>query len=199
MKVYELANRRYATKKYDTSKKIPQEKVDELKEVLRLTPSSINIQPWQFTFVQNPDIKSKLAQVSLYNKEKINQADLLIVFSYADNLKAFQKIVDTQLPTTLSNWYNEAKKTISDEEIKSWFIRQVYIALGIAISTSVALELDSTPMEGIEPDKYKEILSINDYQPICALAVGYRNDSDHNQPKITPKSRRPYNDVIISI
>lgn len=51
MEVLELAKARYAAKKYGSNKRIPQETVDALKEVLRLSPSSINIQPWKFTFV----------------------------------------------------------------------------------------------------------------------------------------------------
>ncbi|MFV0607453.1 MAG: nitroreductase family protein [Niabella sp.] len=58
---YGLAAKRYAVKKFDTKKKIPKEKIVELREVLRLAPSSINIQPWHFTFVQNTNIKSLLA------------------------------------------------------------------------------------------------------------------------------------------
>lgn len=79
MEVLELAKARYAAKKYDSNKRIPQETVDALKEVLRLSPSSINIQPWKFTFVQNKEVKSQLAAASLHNESKINEADLLVV------------------------------------------------------------------------------------------------------------------------
>lgn len=198
MTPYELANKRYATKKYDTDKKIPQEKIAELKEVLRLTPSSINIQPWKFTFIQNPKIKSQLAKASLFNEEKINQADLLVVFSYADNLEAFQQIVDEKLPKTVSEIYNNSKSNMTDTEIKNWFIRQVYIALGVGISTSVALGLDTTPMEGIESNKYQEILRMKNYKPIVAMTVGYRDSEDNNQPELKPKNRLDMKDVILS-
>jgi nitroreductase / dihydropteridine reductase len=64
MNILELIQKRYTAKKYNTDKAIPQEKIEDLKEILRLTPSSINIQPWKFTFVQNPEIKAKLASVT---------------------------------------------------------------------------------------------------------------------------------------
>ncbi|WP_028891281.1 NAD(P)H-dependent oxidoreductase [Tenacibaculum sp. 47A_GOM-205m] len=196
MKPSELAKKRYATKKYDSSKRIPQEKIEELKEVLHLAPSSINIQPWKFTFVQNTAIKSKLADASLHNTEKVNQADLLIVFSVAEDLDAFQKVVDKELPTAHSDWYNNIKDNIPENDLRVWLAKQVYIALGVAMSTSIALGLDSTPMEGIEPEKYMDILGMSAYKPLFALSVGYRAEDDRYQPEVMPKSRRPYKDVI---
>ena len=196
MKPSELAKKRYATKKYDSSKRIPQEKIEELKEVLHLAPSSINIQPWKFTFVQNTAIKSKLADASLHNTEKVNQADLLIVFSVAEDLDAFQKVVDKELPTALGDWYNSIKANIPENDLRVWLAKQVYIALGVAMSTSIALGLDSTPMEGIEPEKYMDILGMSAYKPLFALSVGYRAKDDRYQPEVMPKSRRLYEDVI---
>lgn len=199
MKPIELASNRYSAKKYDPDKKIPAEKIEELKRVLHLSPSSINLQPWKFTFVQDPEVKSKLADASLHNTEKILQADLLVVFSYADNLEAFQKVVDSELPPFLRDWYNAGKEQMSEQQLKDWFIRQVYIALGIGLSTSIALGLDSTPMEGLEPEKYMDILNMKDYKPILAMAVGYGAIDDFNRLEVAPKSRRPFEDVIETI
>jgi nitroreductase/dihydropteridine reductase len=70
MNILDLIQKRYTAKKYNADIVLPQEKIEDLKEVLRLTPSSINIQPWKFTFVQNPEIKAKLASVSMHNGEK---------------------------------------------------------------------------------------------------------------------------------
>ncbi len=199
MKPLELAKKRYATKKYDSSKVLPQEKIDELKEILHLAPSSINIQPWKFTFVQDPEIKSKLADASLHNTEKINQAGLLIVFSVAEDLEAFQKVVDEELPEGLRDWYNNAKASMLESDLRVWLSRQVYIALGVAMSATIALGLDSTPMEGIEPEKYMTILNMTEYKPLFALSVGYRAEDDYYQPEKMPKSRRPFNDVIKNV
>lgn len=199
MKPLELAKTRYATKKYNSSKRIPKEKIDELKKVLRLAPSSINIQPWQFHFVQDEKVKSQLAEASMHNTKKINQSDLLIVFSVAEDLDTFQKVVDTHLPKGLRDWYNNAKANMPESDLRVWLSRQVYIALGIGMSAAMALDLDSTPMEGIEPEKYMEILSLTEYKPLFALAIGYGAEDDHYQLDEMPKSRRPLEDVVFSI
>jgi nitroreductase/dihydropteridine reductase len=199
MNILQLIQKRYTAKKYNAEKTIPQEKIEDLKEILRLTPSSINIQPWKFTFVQNPEIKARLASVSMHNGEKINQAQLLIVFSVADDLDAFQKVVDNELGEARSNWYNQIKTSMPEADLKIWLSKQVYIALGVGLTASMALGLDSTAMEGIEADKYKTILNMAAYKPLFAMAVGYASEEDSNRIEVTPKSRRLLENVIETI
>lgn len=199
MDILDLIQRRYTAKQYNATKSIPQEKIEDLKEILRLTPSSINIQPWKFTFVQNTEIKAKLAAVSMHNTEKINQAQLLVVFSVADDLDVFQKVVDNELPAFRRDWYNQMKASMPEADLKTWLAKQVYIALGVGLTASAALGLDSTAMEGIEADKYKDILNMSSHQPLFAMAVGYDAEEDFNRLETTPKSRRLLESVIESI
>lgn len=199
MNILELIEKRYSAKKYNSDKAIPQEKIEALKEILRLTPSSINIQPWKFTFVQNPEMKTKLASVSKHNTEKINQAKLLVVFSVADDLDVFQKVVENELPQARSDWYNQIRASMPEADLKIWLSKQVYIALGVGLTASVALGLDSTAMEGIESDQYMDILNMNDYKPLFAMAVGYASEDDFNRIEVMPKSRRPLENVIETI
>lgn len=199
MNILDLIQKRYTAKKYNADKAIPQEKIEELKEILRLTPSSINIQPWKFTFVQNPEIKAKLASVSMHNTEKINQAQLLVVFSVADDLDAFQKVVDNEFPQFRKEMYHKMKAYKSEADLKIWLSQQVYIALGVGLTASVAMGLDSTAMEGIETDKYKAILNMAAYKPLFAMAVGYGAEEDSNRIEVTPKSRRLLENVIETI
>jgi nitroreductase / dihydropteridine reductase len=199
MNILELFKKRYTAKKYNTDIEIPKEKIEDLKEILCLTPSSINIQPWKFTFVQDPEMKAKLASVSMHNKEKINQAKLLVVFSVADDLDAFQKVVNNELPEARRDWYNKIKASMSEAELKIWMSKQVYIALGVGLTASIALGLDSTAMEGIESDKYKKLLNMKAYKPLFAMAVGYGSEDDANRIEVTPKSRRLQENVIDSI
>ena len=118
MNILDLIQKRYSAKKYDANKAIPQDKIEDLKEILFLTPSSINIQPWKFTFVQNPEIKAQLASVSMHNTEKINQAQLLVIFSVADDLDAFQEVVNNELPEARIDWYNQIKATKPEADLK---------------------------------------------------------------------------------
>lgn len=199
MNILALIQKRYTAKKYNAHKAIPQEKIEELKEILRLTPSSINLQPWKFTFVQNLEVKSKLASVSMHNTEKINQAQLLVVFSVVDDLNAFENVVDTEFPQFRKEMYHKIKSSRTETELKNWMAKQVYIALGVGLTASAAMGLDSTAMEGIETNKYKAILNMTDYKPLFAMAVGYGAEEDSNRLEVTPKSRRLLENVIETI
>ena len=149
--------------------------------------------------MQNPEIKAQLASVSMHNTEKINQAQLLVVFSVADDLDAFQNVVDNELPKARGDWYNQIKANMPEADLKTWLSKQVYIALGVGLTASISLGLDTTAMEGIESDKYMDILNMTTYKPLFAMAVGYGSEDDFNRIEVTPKSRRSHENVIETI
>ena len=199
MSFLDLIKQRYTTKKYNPDKKVPANKIADLKEILRLSASSINSQPWKFSFVEKKSVKSELASVSYFNEQKINDASHLVVFSAIDNVQLFEEELLQHLPDGSKGYYNQFLKSSPESEIKSWFQHQVYLSLGFFLSASISLDLDSTPMEGIQSDLYKEILGLKDYKPLFAVALGYRNPADANQPSINPKSRLPLEQIIQSI
>ena len=192
----ELAKNRYTTKKYDSSKKVSEENIQKLKEILRLSPSSNNSQPWEFIFISEESLKSQLSQASEFNESKIKECSHLIVFTALNNIKKFEKDILAYLPEGNIGYYNQVIKSQSDFEIKSWFQKQVYLSLGFFMSACASLGIDSTPMEGIDNKKYDEILKLEDYSTLFAVAIGYRDPNDTNQPSITPKSRLDIDTVI---
>ena len=187
---------RYTTKVYNQSQKIDSKQIEELKEILRLCPSSINSQPWQFTFVSNSNIKKKLSEVSFHNKEKIINCDSVVVFERIDNIPKFEKDISTRLPTPAFEYYKNHLLTLSDNEKKIWFDKQLYLALGVFLSACAEMNIDSTPMEGIESEKYDKILDLKDYKTSVAVAIGYRDSSDFNKPELHKKTRKELNQVV---
>lgn len=194
-----IAENRYTTKKYDPAKKISDENVQKLKEILRLSPSSINSQPWKFIFITDEKLKNELAEVSYFNESKIKEACHLIVFNVIDNIEKFEKEFIGNLPEGSVAYYQKNIKPESEESIKSWLANQVYLSLGYFLSACACMGIDSTPMEGVDIKEYAKILRTKDYKPLFAVAIGYRDTQDTNQPSITPKSRFDLNDVIKSI
>ena len=45
-------------------------------------------------------------------------------------------------------------------------------------------------MEGILPTEYDKHLPKDGYRTLFAVAIGYRDPEDKNQPSITPKKRK---------
>lgn len=196
MSFLDIAKSRYATKKYNPDAIIPDEKIQDLKEILRLSPSSINSQPWNFIFVSEKDLKQKLAGVSFFNEHKIADASHLVVFCAVDNIIKFEEHLAQNLPEAAFAYYNAHIKVLSEVQIKSWLQHQVYLSLGFFLSACATMGIDSTPMEGIQNDAYAKILNIKDYWPLFAVALGHRATDDVNQPSLNPKSRLSLEKII---
>jgi len=199
MSFLNVLQNRYTTKKYDASKNISDVEINELKEILQLSPSSINSQPWRFDFVSGAQVKSELADVSFFNKEKVLNASHLVVFSAIDSIAFFEKQIEENLPEGAVGYYNQFLKNKSEEEVKAWMSHQVYIALGVFLSACATMRIDSTPMEGILPESYASILKLENHLPLFAVAIGYRDSEDANQPEKIGKSRLDRNAVVFSI
>ncbi|MDO1511796.1 nitroreductase family protein [Maribacter confluentis] len=194
-----LAEERYTTKIFDASKKIPETQIEELKHILKLSPSSINSQPWLFSFISNEEIKNSLAEASFFNAPKIKNASHLVVFSVMDNLERFEKHVEDNLAEGSINYYKQFIKEQPADTTITWLTHQVYLSLGFFLAACAAMKIDSTPMEGIEPLKYKKVLKLKDHKVLFAVAIGYRDNADKNQPSINGKSRLTVDKVVESI
>lgn len=199
MNFLDLAKRRYATKKYNTVQKISAAQIETLKEIIRLSPSSINSQPWKFTFITNETVKKQLAAQSYMNENSINDVGLLVVFSVMENIVDFEKRNISVLPEGWIAFYEQMVKSNGDAATKSWMENQVYLSLGYFLSACISMGLDATPMEGINRKAYKELLPQDGYKPLFAVTVGYADASDTTHPDLQPKSRFEQNEIIQSI
>ncbi|MCE5206369.1 MAG: NAD(P)H-dependent oxidoreductase [Porphyromonadaceae bacterium] len=199
MSFLDIAKNRYTTKKYDPSMKIDNATIEKLKEILRLSPSSINSQPWKFTFISDAEMKKELAKVSCHNESKVNDASHVVVFSVVEEVKDFEKKNLSLLPERAGLYYNRVLKPRSKAEIKTWLACQVYLSLGFFLSACASMGIDSTPMEGIQCEEYDRNLQQNGYKTLFAVAIGYRDKEDENQPSLTPKFRLDPENVIRSI
>ena len=171
---------RYTTKVYDETKKIDPKHIEELKESLRLSPSSINSQPWKFTFVSDQNTKEKLSKVSWINTEKVTKSDTVVVFSRVDDLSLFEEQIKRELPQGMVDYYNENLKPLPKEQITAWFDKQVYLSVGVLLSACAVMGIDA-------------------YATLVAVAIGYRDEEDFNQPSKNPKSRIALDKVVETI
>jgi nitroreductase len=199
-------NWRYATKKYDTSKKIDQEHLDILLEAIRLSPSSYGLQPLKIVLVESKEIREKLKSHS-WNQSQITDAShLMVLCSYKEmsNELIDQNAQNTEITRSLEKgqlqgFANFVKVKVNEKTVSEqaeWNARQAYIALGILMQSCAQLRIDATPMEGFEADKYNEILGLNDKNLNATLvcAIGYRSEEDSNQH--LKKVRNPMNDFL---
>jgi len=180
-------NWRYATKKFDNTKKISDNNFETLIKSLQLSASSYGLQPWKFIVVKNRDILEKLVPVS-WNQRQIIDCSHFIVFAglksisreYIDrHIENIAKVRNVNL-STLEGYKSLMNNNLVNIKDIEWSARQAYIALGTLMMNASLLKIDSCPMEGLDTQKYDEILDIKngDYSSLCACALGYRSDED---------------------
>jgi nitroreductase len=71
---------RYATKKFDTARKVSDANLDTILEAIRMTPTSFGLQPYHFYVVSNQEMKDKIQAVG-WNQPQIGTCSHLIVFA----------------------------------------------------------------------------------------------------------------------
>ncbi|OBY24664.1 NAD(P)H-dependent oxidoreductase [Leisingera sp. JC1] len=198
----EKLNWRYATKKMDPSKAVPQEKVDQIIEAIRMAPTSSGTQPFEVFVITNPEIRAQICPHA-WGQAQITDGSHLIVFAAWDNYSEDRIDAVTRQMTEergeipmLNQYYENLKATYLPREERTnhdHAARQAYIALGFALAAAAELEVDSTPMEGFTPEKIDEILGLKDkgLRSVLLLPLGYRQeDSDWLLPmKKVRKSR----------
>ncbi len=199
MEFLDLMKQRYTTKQYDASKKLKKEDVEKLKQILQLSPSSLNSQPWKFTFVSDQATKEILAEHSMHNADRVIKCDTVVAFSRIDDLAYFEEQINRELPQRQLDYYYNKLKPKPIEEVKNWFSRQLHISLGVFVSACAMMGIDHTPMGGIVPEQYNKILGLDSFHTDFAVCIGYRDDNDFNQPHLIPKKRVDLDKIIQSI
>lgn len=198
---------RYATKKFDSSKKIPEAAWKTLEQSLVLSPSSFGLQPWQFLVIRNPEIRQKLLEPA-WGQEPVVDASHLVVFANklevneADVDRHIQRMAEVQQvsPEDLSGFAKMVKGYLEEPpfplDTNKWAAKQTYLALGFFLTCAAMMGIDTLPMEGFIPSKIDEILNLNSqgYSAVVLCAAGYRASDDAYADK--PKVRFPTSQVV---
>ncbi|MUP41209.1 NAD(P)H-dependent oxidoreductase [Christiangramia aestuarii] len=202
-------NWRYATKKFDESKILSEDKIEVLKKAFNLTATSYGLQPLKMLIISNKELQSKLRDFS-YNQQQVNTASHVLVICIEDKVDEefitnyFKRVKHVrETPEEIIKPFHEFLvndfKTKAEEEIHAWATNQAYLALGTLLTVCASEEIDACPMEGFEPEKYDEFLSLPDknLRSVLVLPVGYRAEDDEFSK--FKKVRRPLDEVIIEI
>ena len=197
---------RYATKKFNSARKISADTWDAIEESLVLTPSSFGLQPWKFFVVEDSGLRANLA-VESWNQPQVTEASHYVVLTARTDLNAAD--IDAWM-TRLSELRGSGPEAVaplkgliegfaqamSHEARHAWNIRQAYIALGQLMAAAALLGIDACPMEGISATGYDQILGLegSGYVTVVACALGYRAEDD--KYATLPKARFNRSQVI---
>jgi nitroreductase len=205
----ENQNWRYATKKFDNTRKVSKEDLEFLKESIRLSSSSYGLQPYKVFIIENPEIRAKLQPAS-WGQSQIVDASQVIVFAnqvnvgnteidaYFDNMSKTRNI-----PLEALQGYMDFMKgginAKSEEDRNVWTSKQTYLALANLLNAAAELKIDVTPMEGFVASEYNEILGLNklNLNASVVATIGYRHAEDDTQHYT--KVRKSKEDLFINL
>jgi nitroreductase len=201
---------RYATKKMDASKTVPQDKVDRIVEAARLAPSSSGLHPYEIIVVSNPEVRARI-RAAANDQAQITEGSHLLVFAAWDTYTAdrinhmFDLHVNARGGTNegWENYRNMLLKNYPAREAQVNFehaARQAYIGLGASLIAAALEQVDSTPMEGFQPAAVDEILhlSARGLRSVALMPLGYRlSGQDWLEPLV--KVRRPRSEFVTEV
>ena len=198
---------RYAAKKLDPKKVVPQEKVDRIIEAVRLTASSSGLQPYQVFVVTNQELLEKIKPVS-WNQAQVTDCSHLLVFAAWDNYTAERIDMMFDLTNEERGFKNDGWEAYRQSLLDSYpqrdaevnhehAARQAYIGLGSALIAAAYEEVDSTPMEGFDAKALDEILNLSarGLRSVAILPLGYREE-DKDWLVSLKKVRRPLDQFV---
>ncbi|RZS90491.1 NAD(P)H-dependent oxidoreductase [Aquimarina brevivitae] len=208
MDIIESLEWRYATKKFDNTRTLPQHKVNTLTKAFNLTATSYGLQPLKLIVINDKDLQQQLTEFS-WNQQQVADASHVFVFCIEKNLDKkyieayFSNVKKTR--NTPDNILKPFKEQLiasfaskSKDEIYTWAAKQAYLALGNLLTVCALEEIDSCPMEGFIPEKYDEVLNLEEkgLQSVLVLPIGYRAEDDMFSE--FKKVRRPIEDTVIT-
>ncbi|MFM6906639.1 MAG: oxygen-insensitive NAD(P)H nitroreductase, partial [Acinetobacter tjernbergiae] len=194
------AKTRYATKAYNSEKKIPQTQFEKLLEVLRFSPSSVNIQPWHFLVAESDQAKQRIASALtgnyIYNAAKVLHSSHTLVFCTRTDISAEYLEQLLQQDDASGRFKDEAAKQGQRDtrhgyvefyrnelkNLSSWMENQTYLALGQFLFAAGLEGIDATPMEGFDRDTLNKEFKRTEkgLKASVIVALGYRSENDFN-------------------
>ncbi|GAA5188346.1 oxygen-insensitive NAD(P)H nitroreductase [Ferrimonas gelatinilytica] len=214
MNLIDVAHYRYSTKQFDPNKRIPEEQFEQIKALLRLSPSSVNSQPWHFVIANTPQGRERLSKGTqgpyAFNEAKVKDASHVILFCaktgidnhYLTHLLEVEekdgRFAEPQFRQTVNQgrtlFVNMHRFDLKDAQ--HWMEKQVYLNMGTILLGAGALGIDAVPIEGLDPKALNQEFGLIEqgYTAVAMVALGYRSGSDFNAA--LPKSRLPVEELF---
>jgi len=201
---------RYATKKMEPTKAVPQEKVDRILEAVRLTATSSGLQPYEVFVVTNSALREQI-KLHSWNQSQVTDCSHLLVFAAWDNYTSDRINQMFDLVNDVRGIKNEGWEAYRQQVLNSYpqrdaetnyqhAARQAYIGFGTALIAAAEEQVDTTPMEGFDPAKIDEILNLRErgLRSVLMLPLGYRADEGDWLVNLK-KVRRPREQFITEV
>ncbi|HEY4195955.1 MAG TPA: NAD(P)H-dependent oxidoreductase [Mucilaginibacter sp.] len=209
MSLIDKLNWRYATKKFDSTKKLTPVQLDELLKAVHLAPSSAGVQSYKILVVEDAATREKLREAA-HGQPQLTDASQLIILASETNLDeayvknhidhvAKMRGIERENLNGFEQMINSNVNSMDAEQRINWSKRQTYIALGVLLTAAADLGIDACPMEGFDAAKFDEILGLKEKGLTTAViaAIGFRAEDDGYSKLV--KVRKPEEEMFIHI
>ncbi|OJJ19069.1 NAD(P)H nitroreductase [marine bacterium AO1-C] len=214
MNLTEVVKWRYSTKAFDPNKKISPEDFEQVKALLRWSPSSVNLQPWHFIIADSQAGKERIAKGTQgfyhFNTDKVMQAShSIIICCKTDLLQDYMlHLLDQEdkdgrfAEQKFKEMMHQGRNVFADihrfdlKDLPHWMEKQVYLNFGSLLLGAAALGIDACPMEGIDTKALDEEFELRQkgFTTLAVVSLGYRAKDDFNAT--LPKSRLPEDEIF---
>ena len=214
--ILEDLNWRHTVKKYDPTRRLSQADLEVFFEALRLSPSSINSQPWRFVVIESEQARERMSRTFeekfQFNQPHVFDASQIMLLAHNPRYRRenYAEVVDNGIEdgrtqpqereSAFGGFVFAEMNTDDNGDNGCWTRAQLYIALGNALHTLARLRIGATPMEGIDTERVNREFSeeLGGYRCDVALAIGYSHPEDDYNARL-PKSRRRLDSVLLRI
>jgi nitroreductase len=190
MDLIQCLNWRYAAKKYDVDKVVPDDVIQRILEATRLAPTSSGLQPYEVIVITNPEIRDAIKTIA-WGQPQVTDGSHLLVFAAWDDYTPERINQMFDLTNEVRGFKNEGWEAYRTKLLSSYpnrdaeinFIhasKQAYIGFTAAIIAAAFEQIDATPMEGFDPNALDEILKLRDsgLRSVLMLPLGYRDSAN---------------------
>jgi nitroreductase len=209
MSILEKLQWRYATKKFDTTKKLTESELAILKEAFNLTALSYGLQTLKLVIVEDKSLRENLVPLS-YGQRQVADASHLFVLCIQKEIderdvhEHFHTVKNVRsTPDSILEPFKEhlisTIEAMPNEKKVAWATKQAYIALGNLMTVCAVEGIDSCPMEGFIPQELDKALGLDTrgLSSVLMLPVGYRAKDDMFAE--LKKVRKQLSDTIIEL
>lgn len=220
MTIVATARARRTVKAYDPARRIAEADLAQLVDLLRLSPSSANMQPWRFIIAASDQGKARVAKAAEerfpFNLKVIRDASHVVIVACLNELTpehlaalTAQEEANGRYSTDPEAMKARAHGTrqalvgvhrdmLRDEQ--AWLEKQTYLNLGQFLLGAAALGIDASAMEGIDTRAIDQEFGLHEqgFHSLCVVALGYADDQADYNARL-PKSRLPVEHIVSSV
>lgn len=175
MNFIELADARHSVRKYEPGVEISDDDLKRLFDTVILSPSSYNVQHWQFVVVRDAARKSDLRGIS-YGQAQVEDAAAVVLV--CGRLDAFEDAPRIYADVDAETRDKSVERIIGAYTGQTGLQREEVIRSGSLAAMSLmyaakALGWDSGPMIGFEADKVSALLNFDAQTiPVMMIVIG---------------------------